>query len=375
MMKITGYADKISALPGETIRFMVNSEAGKRYRTDIVRVICGDENPDGPGYREKVVNTAANGTYKSRKQVIHAGSFVEIGASDILDELESFTMQAFIWPTTPEFGTQAIISKWRDRDKAGAALIITKENGSLALCLGNGKGKIQTINTGKPLIAKEWYFVAASYDAKSKTVTLVQEPLHGFETKSDRGTVRRKSKIGRVPRHDAPLTMGAYFKKTDKGRTVCGGHYNGKIDSPRIANCALSATQMESLKSWPVSTELGNAVIGAWDFSADIKGVKVTDLSPNLLHGEIVNLPARAMTGWNWTGAEINWNNAPEQYGAIHFHDDDIYDAGWEVDFELTIPKGMKSGIYAARLRAGEHEEHIPFAVRAPRGKPTAKVL
>ena len=56
-------------------------------------------------------------------------------------------MQAFIWPTTPEFGTQAIISKWRDRDKAGAALIITKENGSLALCLGNGKGKIQTINT------------------------------------------------------------------------------------------------------------------------------------------------------------------------------------------------------------------------------------
>ena len=182
MMKITGYSDRISAVPGETIRFMVNSEAGKRYRTDIVRGICGDENPDGPGYREKVVNTAVNGTYKSRKQVIHAGSFVEIGASDILDELESFTMQAFIWPTTPEFGTQAIISKWRDRDKAGAALIITKENGSLALCLGNGKGKIQTIKTGKPLIAKEWYFVAASYDAKSKTVTLVQEPLHGFET-------------------------------------------------------------------------------------------------------------------------------------------------------------------------------------------------
>ena len=137
MMKITGYADKISAVPGETIRFMVNSEAGKRYRTDIVRVICGDENPDGPGYREKVVNTAANGTYKSRKQVIHAGSFVEIGDSDMLDGLESFTMQAFIWPTTPEIGTQAIISKWRDRDKAGAALIITKENGSLALCLGN----------------------------------------------------------------------------------------------------------------------------------------------------------------------------------------------------------------------------------------------
>ena len=329
LMKITGYADKISAAPGETIKFMVNSEAGKRYRADIVRVICGDENPDGPGYREKLVKTAANGSYKSRKQVIHAGSFVEIGASDVLDGLESFTMQAFIWPTTPEKGSQAIISKWRDRDKAGAALLITKENGSVALCLGNGKGKIETINTGKPLIAREWYFVAASYDAKSKTVSLVQEPLHGYETKSDRGSVRRKSSVGRVPSHDAPLTMAAYFKKIDKGRTVCGGHFNGKIDSPRITNRVLSASEMQNLRTWPVSPELTNAVLGAWDFSADIMGLKVTDLSPNLLHGKITQLPARAMTGWNWTGEEMNWTKAPEQYGAIHFHDDDLYDAEW----------------------------------------------
>ena len=66
MMKITGYADKISAAPGETIKFMVNSETGKRYRADIVRVICGDENPDGPGYQEKVVKTAANGSEWSK---------------------------------------------------------------------------------------------------------------------------------------------------------------------------------------------------------------------------------------------------------------------------------------------------------------------
>ena len=375
MMKITGYADKISAAPGETIKFMVNSEAGKRYRADIVRVICGDENPDGPGYQEKVVKTATNGTYKSRKQVIHAGSFVEIGASDMLDGLESFTMQAFIWPTTPTIGTQAIISKWRDSDKCGAALIITKENGSIALCLGNGKGKVETVHTGKPLVAHEWYFVAASYDAKTKAITLVQEPLHGYATKSDRAVVRRKSTVGKVPGHNMPLIMGGYFKTIDKGRTVCGGHYNGKIDSPRIANRVLSATEMEALKTWPINTELTNSVIGAWDFSADIPGVTVCDLSANLLHGEIVNLPARAMTGWNWTGEEMNWTNAPDQYGAIHFHDDDIYDAGWEVDFELTIPKGLKSGVYAARLRAGDHEDHIPFAVRAPRGKPTAKVL
>ena len=375
MMKITGYADKISAVPGETISFMVNSEIKNNYRADIVRLICGDENPDGPGYKEKVIKTSINGSYKSRKQVIHAGSFVEIGESNLLDNIESFTMQAFIWPTTPEKGTQAVISKWQDSNKAGAALIVTKENGSIALCLGNGKGKIQTLHTGKPLVAKEWYFVAASYDAKTKSVTLIQEPLHGYATKNDRAVVKRKSTVGKIPNHKAPLTMGGYFRKIDNKRTVCGGHYNGKIDSPRISNRALSIAEIESLKVWSNRSSLKDVVIGAWDFSKEIKSTKVIDLSPNNLDGKIINLPARAMTGWNWDGTEMNWTKAPDQYGAIHFHDDDLYDAGWLVDFNFTVPKNLKSGIYAARLRAGEHEDHIPFAVRAPRGKPTAKVL
>jgi len=35
-----------------------------------------------------------------------------------------------------------------------------------------------------------------------------------------------------------------------------------------------------------------------------------------------------------------DWRRAPEQYGAIHFHDDDLEDAGWEPDFALTLPDG-----------------------------------
>ena len=54
MMKITGYADKISAAPGETIRFMINSEVSTRYRADIVRVICGDEIRMDPVIRNRL---------------------------------------------------------------------------------------------------------------------------------------------------------------------------------------------------------------------------------------------------------------------------------------------------------------------------------
>ncbi len=72
------------------------------------------------------------------------------------------------------------------------------------------------------------------------------------------------------------------------------------------------------------------------------------------------------MAGWNWTGEFMDWKQAPQQWGAIHFHDDDIYDALWETDFSLKIPDDMPSGLYAARLRAPGSEEYIP-SPSAPR--------
>jgi N,N-dimethylformamidase len=104
-------------------------------------------------------------------------------------------------------------------------------------------------------------------------------------------------------------------------------------------------------------------VLGAWDFSVDMSSQTAFDRGPNHLHGHIVNFPARAMTGWNWNGEYMDWRQNPAQWGAIHFHDDDLYDCGWDVDFEFEIPPALKSGIYAARLRANGDEEYIWFTV------------
>jgi hypothetical protein len=51
------------------------------------------------------------------------------------------------------------------------------------------------------------------------------------------------------------------------------------------------------------------------------------------------------MTGYNWTADEMVYHHKPEEYGAIHFHDDDIDDARWEVDFTYEIPDLIKSGV------------------------------
>ncbi len=365
-MKITGYCDKLSAAPGETIQFMVNCEL-PTYTVDVVRIICGDTNPAGPGVKEKVVKTPVSKTYKGRKQTIEAGSYVMIPSSPLLENLENFSLQAMIWPTTPGKGRQVLTAKFRDRDKSGVALVISERDGSIGLVFGDGHGNEETITTGKPLLAREWYFVGVSYDAKTHEVALYQEPLVHYPLVADAAEVHTKTKIAGIGRNQSSLMFGAFRSGT--GRTKLDGKYNGKIDSPRLANRVLSRAEMEMLKRGPVPTQLSSAVVGSWDFSRDISSLRVTDTSPNLLHGAVVNMPARGMKGYNWTGEVMNWQEAPEQYGAIHFHDDDLYDAGWEVDFALTIPTTLKSGLYAAHLRAGDEEDYVPFAVKPAPGK------
>ena len=76
-MDIVGYSDRLSVTPGEVIRFMV-STAAPTYEAAIVRLIHGDTNPHGPGFKEEILRTPADGVYPGREQPYHAGSYVEV---------------------------------------------------------------------------------------------------------------------------------------------------------------------------------------------------------------------------------------------------------------------------------------------------------
>lgn len=409
MLRITGYSDRYSACPGEELKFYVNSEKGEAYEATIVRLIHGDTNPEGPGFKEEVIKAPCNQRFAGRNQKIHGGSYVCVPYDARLD-VESFTLQAFIFPTTPEKGLQGILSKWIEGRQSGYGLFID-EDSCLAVFIGDGKGKVTKVSSGKRLLRKVWYLAAASFDAKTGQLCLYQEPvvtsangglgmalLHPASETS--AAVKATSKI-KPATNDAPFLMAALTVKAHSGRYISGAHYkevpapaelpqqgttyNGKLDRPRLSNRALSKAEIDALargfKACPA--ELRAAVRGAWDFHANIAkniaSTLVVDTSPNRLDGYAINLPARGMTGYNWTADEIVYHHAPDEYGAVHFHDDDIDDARWEVDFSYTIPTGLRSGVYAARLRIGgesspDVEDYIPFYVRPPRGKTTAKM-
>ena len=78
------------------------------------------------------------------------------------------------------------------------------------------------------------------------------------------------------------------------------------------------------------------------------------------------------MVGWNWDGTETNWSRKPEHYGAIHFHDDDLYDCDWQTDFSHPPAEGPEERHLLRPTHARRLEEFTPLFVRPPKGKPTS---
>jgi N,N-dimethylformamidase len=53
----------------------VSSRLTEPYQADLVRIVHGDANPAGPGLKFEEVAAAFAGTYPSRFQPVHSGSY------------------------------------------------------------------------------------------------------------------------------------------------------------------------------------------------------------------------------------------------------------------------------------------------------------
>ena len=374
-MRVVGYTDRLSVQPGESIRFMVSCEAPS-YEADVVRLIHGDEDQAGPGFKAEPVQTPIEGRYPGRRQRIDSGSYVIVPDQPALRLTGSFTLQAWIYPTLPRKGVQGLLTKWCAVTGAGYGLFID-EDGALAVWIGDGEGGVERHSTGASLRESQWYFVAGAYDAEARRVSLYQEPSGIWPDDESRGSIEAGAQIAAPAVNDAPLLMAAYWNDSRTGKARVSGHYNGKIDGPCVFDGALTADEVRSLRRDRKPSILEEAV-ARWDFARDFTSATVTDVSPNGLHGTAINMPGRAVTGHNFSGNEINFNHAPNEYAALYFHDDDLEDARWEVDFELEVPDTMRSGVYASRLRVDEGEggeDYVPFFVRPRRGTSSAPIL
>ncbi|MEM7226809.1 MAG: N,N-dimethylformamidase beta subunit family domain-containing protein, partial [Pseudomonadota bacterium] len=328
MIPLIGYADRLSARPGETLEIKVSSQSDAPYQASLVRIRSADPNPEGPGIREAPVEAAFAGSYPSRRQEAKLGSYAVVDETGPLQSLASFTIAATIWPTLPA-RRQAVIS-W-----AGGRLGLD-DQGHLTGELGN-----TLLRYDGPLQERRWVRIWLSFDGETGRLSLGLDNAVVAETTAASGGI------------SGPLLFAA-------GQGLCD-HFNGKIERPRIHDRALADGDEASC-------------VADWDFAQDTSSTRIVDAGPHGLHGRLVNMPARAMTGASWRAQEMCWRHALEHYGAIHFHEDDIHDCAWQTDFTVTVPDDLRSGLYGVRLVCGENADTVPFVVCPPRGQTQAEI-
>ena len=292
-----------------------------------------------------------------------------------LGEITSFTLQAWIFATTPTRGVQGLLTKWSASSERGYGLFLD-ERGALCLRAGDGAGRSAQWSSNVPLRASAWYSVAGSFDRATGVAALYQQPLRpwpGHESCSFDGAVEADDlAIGET---DAPFIMAGYCDGSGLTRSVVAGHFNGKLDRPCLFDSALDPGQVERLMAGASPGDVGESLMACWDFARDISSTQITDSGPHGLHGATVNAPMRGVTGRNWTGREVDFKQAPAEYGAIHFHEDDLDEAGWDVDFEAVVPAELRSGMYAVRLTADNGStDYLPFFLQPGRASPTSQI-
>lgn len=363
---VLGYPDQLSVRPGEIVSFQVSGDGADTFDAQLVRLIHGDTQPAGPGFKEIEVPSAVDGRYPLLTQLTHHGSYARIpDAGRLLGRGDQpLSLFAIVQPLI-ETGSQPLITVWDEAANVGVALIL--EPGlRLALRLGGPAG-IERVTLEDGLLAGVWYAVCGSWDPLSGSITVRAMPVvNSYNSRF--GPLTQVKQLSATSHGSAPslppgvdLLLGA-FDASD-GRVVRGS-YNGKLSLPCVYERALSMSDFEALSASGVRPGVTDGLRAWWDLSRGIDTMELAGGIDGAPDGKLINLPVRGVTAHNWEGSCYEWPHAPEQYGAVHFHDDDIDDIGWSMSCELEIPANLRSGVYALRLRAGGFEDHTPFFVR-----------
>ena len=376
---LIGYTNRPDAAPGRTITFHV-STGFDRYEAHLVRLIRGERQREGSPVREEIVPSPIDGVYPGASRSITPGSYIEVPHHSLLAGGGGIWLQALICPTTPGEGGQAVITRWDPRRSVGYALMIDR-HGRAVFLIGEQLEGTHRARNDLRLQSGSWYLVGGGWDGSRSAICCHAEPVAVPAGTAplfgrSRGEIERKVVPVRRGPGDArhPLVIAARPVEGD-GAITMGAHFNGRIEAPLVGTTWPGRNGVRDRIGQP-----GDGDIATWDFSQGITGngfgdpSLVFDVSGNGLHGRCVNLPVRAVPGHNWDGRSTDFTSVPHQYGAIRFHDDALEDAGWEPDFSLTVPEDLSSGVYAAKLTAGDMEEYLPFFVRPAPGSHTASV-
>ena len=377
---LAGYSNRLSVRPGESIAFKVSAESAggrdtpkdKKISSWLTRSICADPNPAGPGIVERDASAwYAAAEHTAVTQKIQAGSCAVSSEFTLPESTATLQLGATVFATHLNGTRQCIMS-------FGSLIVAIDETNRIQVSLGD-----HIVASEEAIIERRWLKAQATIICTESSATLeldlkylspASDSSAGNAIRADKQDLSLSNSIDipveaikSVLGTPTALTIAARYRDHERVE-----HFNGKIEKPQLR----ASEQQGAIEE--VDGGDSTTVTFAWDLSHDMSSQRIDDLHQQGVALELINFPTRAMKSSSWRGDEMCWRYAPEQYDAIHFHDDDLIDVQWSDTFAYTLPDDIPSGIYVMHIRYDEHEDAMPFFVcaakRAAGQKPGNKV-
>ncbi len=315
-----GYLDRWTARPGETLELKASS--GLAYQVGVVRVIQGDASEAGPGRREERQEWWTPLDCPAGIQSVRPGSLAVSESLPGLRQARRVELELKFRPSLLPASHAQVLASLLDSEGRSVVAVALTGDGHAELRLGQARA---CDNSGKVLIGR-WYLATLELDLDSGRAEVLINSLHRHPGGPQGLAVAAETGVGDV----AERLVLAAASDGDGERE----HFNGKLEDPVLRG-----------EGFCYRWRLGPAA------DCDLR---------------LVNGPMAGVTGHNWDGTVLAFPSAPEQYGALAFHEDDLTDAGWETTAELTLPQELKSGVYAVTLASSAGTRYVPFFVAPP---------
>jgi N,N-dimethylformamidase len=358
---ITGYTDRWTYRPGEEVSLHLSaSRAGKaEIRLHRFRRL----EPDGGGLElvaDLVPKVGAVAMVQPR--TTRLGSWLTIEDGGRLGGPGGFSLACLLQPTRIGPRPKAVLAQ---ATAAAGLVLVLRPDRALELVCRAGDGREARLALPAALATGVWSALLLTVDPEAGELRLAVE--------SDGRRRRAEAPLAFPPRDQrVPFTFAAAHD------SFMGGleGFDGRLEAPMLWGRALEVghalAQLERFAGGDLPPD--PSLVAAWDFSEGIDGDTASDMGPNGLDGRFVNLPLRAVKGRGWSGAEQSWRHALRDYAAVHFHSDDLGDAGWPASATLALPPDLASGCYLVEVAGEAGCDTLPIFVTAARPGAAARL-
>jgi N,N-dimethylformamidase len=342
---VIGYVTPLSAQPGELLEFKISSTGDRDIRAKVVRLDCCDPNPHGPGLKSTEVDFGLEQSYRATEQKTYLGSCA-IGPLPFLSDARNLTLSLLIKPTLFSTTDQVICS-------------LQDEAGTTGFALALNQGALLLKRLGMPTCQKLDVLLESNRWSHLEICFGLQDVIIRSTPVGSRKTAEARTRL-------------AGLQATLKN---CGQLCLAAIWSGHPVDCFNGSIEAPCLRSSPFAATTDTEVLARWSFAKDVHKQTVGDDIDPSRHLNLVNMPMRGVRSSGWTGRNMDWKTAPDEYAAITFHADDLSDCQWSTTLAVRVPAGVPSGVYGLIVDNPSGSDTIPFYVLPGADTPRRKIL